>query len=173
MIIKPNIIKTIAGGIAATLLMSIVTFVAPIMGLPKMNPAEMLSGMLNIPVELGWVMHFMIGIIFAVVYGQLLIKWLHNINGRVWKGVILGFAVFMFAQVMMLILGTMMPMPKMDVSMMLMMIGSLIGHLVYGLTVAFIVAEKDFRCRLDEKRAPDKSAISLKNSFRLMVISYF
>ena len=139
---KPNILKTITGGIVATLVMSIVMFVAPFMGLPKMSPPEMLSSMLSIPIAIGWVMHFMIGIVFAIVYSQFFKSWLHKIKGKVLQGLTYGMAVFVFAQLMTLIIGAMMPMPKMEGSIILLMAGSLIGHLIYGLMVALIIAEK-------------------------------
>ncbi len=57
--------RSILAGIVATAIMTVVGVIAPYMGLPKMNPAEMLSGMLGVSPVLGWLMHFMIGIIFA------------------------------------------------------------------------------------------------------------
>ena len=52
--------------------MSMIMFIGPMMGMPKMNAAEMLSGMMRVPVLVGWVMHFMIGLIFALAYVKLL-----------------------------------------------------------------------------------------------------
>jgi hypothetical protein len=36
--------------------------------IPRMNPAEMLSGMMNGSLVIGYLMHCMIGIIFAAAY---------------------------------------------------------------------------------------------------------
>ena len=86
----------------------------------------------------GYLMHFMIGVIFAAEYVYLFNPKVH-ISSRILKGALFGFVVFIFAQVMMFIIGKMMPMPMPQDNMMLMMLGSLIGHLVYGIVVALIV----------------------------------
>jgi hypothetical protein len=127
--------KSILGGSIGTAIMTMVMFVAPMMGMPKMSPPEMLSGMLGMPVFVGWIMHFMIGIMFAFVYTYLCIfKW--KISNVYLKGAVFGIIVFVVAQIMMAIMGAMMPMPKMEGSMMLTMIGSLMGHIIFGMSVS-------------------------------------
>ena len=130
--------QTIIAGIIATIVMTIVGLMAPVMGLPKMNPAEMLAGMMGMPVLVGWSMHFMIGIIFAAVYVYLFNPKVH-IHSKLAKGLLYGFVVFVFAQIMMFVIGKIMPMPMSGDNMMLMIFGSLIGHLVFGIVVALIV----------------------------------
>jgi hypothetical protein len=139
---KANIIKPIVGGIVATLVMTMVMFMAPFMGLPKMSAARMLADMMHVPIEIGWMMHFMIGIIFSITYAKLFINWVKKINSHAIKGLLFGLAVFIFAQVMMAIMGAIMPAPKMEGSMLPMIIGSMIGHLIYGLVVGLIVTDK-------------------------------
>ncbi len=135
---KTKIAQTIISGLVATAVMTGVGLMATYMGLPKMNPAEMLSGMMSVPLVVGYLMHCMIGIIFAAAY-----VYLFNpkvpIHSKVVKGGLFGLAVFVFAQVMLFIIGKMMPMPMPQNNMMMMMLGSLIGHLVYGIVVALIV----------------------------------
>jgi len=67
-------------------------------------------------------------------------KWVRKINNRVLKGAIFGIAVFIFAQVMMAVMGAVMGgMPSPEGNMLLIMMGSIIGHIVYGIvTVQFI-----------------------------------
>lgn len=108
------------------------------MGLPKMNPAEMLLGMMRLPVIVGYLMHFMIGVIFAASYVYFFNPKVH-VESKFFKGIVFGFAVFVFAQIMMFLFGKMMTMPMPQNNMMLMMLGSLIGHLVFGIAVALIV----------------------------------
>ncbi len=108
------------------------------MGLPKMNPTEMLSGIMGVPLVVGYLMHCMIGVIFATAYVYLFNPKV-NIHSKFLKGVLFGLAVFIFAQVMMLIMGKLVSMPMMEGDMMLMMLGSVIGRLVYGIVVALIV----------------------------------
>lgn len=114
---------------------------APMMGMPKMNPAEMLSGMMGLPIAVGWFMHFMIGITFAAAYAFFFINLVKKVSNNILKGAIFGFAAFVFAQIMMAIIGMMMPMPKMEGSMILMMVGSIMGHVIFGVVVAQFVKE--------------------------------
>ncbi|MBG0780957.1 MAG: hypothetical protein H0S84_01675 [Bacteroidales bacterium] len=45
--------------------MTLIMMVGPMMGMPKMNPATMLSMMMGFPLIVGWIMHFMIGLILC------------------------------------------------------------------------------------------------------------
>ena len=130
-----KISKSILGGIIGTIIMTIVMMVAPMMGMPKMSPPDMLAGMMGMPVMVGWVMHFMIGIVFAFAYTYLFAPKV-KISNLFFKGAVFGFAIFIFAQIMMAIMGAMLPMPKMEGSMMLLMIGSIMGHIIYGMSVS-------------------------------------
>ena len=133
---KSKIAQSVIAGLVATAVMTGFIFLAPMMGLPKMNPAEMLSGMMGVPLMVGYLMHCMIGIIFAAAYVYLFNPKV-RIQSKLIKGSLFGFAVFIFAQVMIFIIGKLMPMA--EDNMMLIMLGSLIGHLVYGIVVALIV----------------------------------
>lgn len=135
-----KIILSVFGGIIGTTFMTIVMMLAPMMGIPKMSPPEMLSGMLGMPVVVGWIMHFMIGIMFAFAYTYLCI-FKHKISNVWLKGAVFGIIAFVFAQVMMGIMGMMIPMPKMEGSMVLMAMGSLFGHIIFGMAVAKTVGE--------------------------------
>ena len=127
--------KGIMAGLIGTGVMTMITMLAPMMGLPKMSPPAMLAGMLGMPLAVGWVMHFMIGVMFALAYTFLFAPAVGITNQWV-KGAIFGLAVFGFAQVMMAVMGMMRPMPPMEGAMLPMMMGSLFGHLAYGMTVA-------------------------------------
>ncbi|NDP20138.1 MAG: DUF1440 domain-containing protein [Paludibacter sp.] len=132
--------QSIIGGIVATLVMTIVMFLAPMMGLPKMNIGQMLSMLLGVPVFVGWIMHFMIGIIFALSYTFIFSKIVARINNKVLKGALFGLAVFVFAQIAIAIMGWLMgSMPPLEGSMSLIAIGSIIGHLFYGIVVTQFV----------------------------------
>jgi hypothetical protein len=132
--------KSIIAGIIGTAIMTLVMMIAPMMGMPKMSPPEMLSGMLCVPVFIGWVMHFMIGIMFAFIYTYLCI-FKHKIK-NVWiKGAVFGIIAFVVAQIMLGIMGMMFPMPKMEGSMVLTAMGSLMGHVIFGMAVAKTVGD--------------------------------
>ncbi len=134
--------QAVIGGIVGTVVMTMIMFIAPMMGMPKMNPAEMLSMMMGLPIAVGWMMHFMIGVIFALAYAFLFIKVVTKINNNIFKGAIFGFSTFIFAQIMMAIMGAIIGgMPAMEGSMILIMIGSIMGHVVFGIVVAMFVKE--------------------------------
>lgn len=126
--------KTILAGIIGTAIMTVVMMLASVVGMPKMSPPAMLAGMLSVSVVVGWVMHFVIGILFAFGYQYLNV--LRQKVSNVWiRGAIFGVIAFLFAQIMMGIMGAMLPMPKMEGSMVLTMVGSLLGHIVFGIAV--------------------------------------
>ncbi len=132
--------KSILAGLIGTAIMTAVMLVAPMMGMPKMSPPKMLSGLLGLPVIVGWIMHFIIGIVFAFGYTYLCI-FKDKINNIWLKGAVFGIVVFVFAQIMMAIMGMMMPMPEAEGSMILAVTGSLIGHIIFGMVVAKIVGD--------------------------------
>ncbi|HAK12889.1 MAG TPA: hypothetical protein DCO78_13800 [Chitinophagaceae bacterium] len=130
--------KSILAGIIGTAIMTGVMMVAPIMGIPKMSPPEMLSGMLGMPESIGWFMHFSIGIIFAFTYTYLCI-FKHKISNIWLKGTVFGIIAFIFAQIMMGVIGLIIPTPVIEGSMIMAMIGSIAGHIIYGMVVSKIV----------------------------------
>lgn len=139
---KSKIQQSVVGGIIGTAVMTMVMFVAPLMGMPKMNPAAMLSGMMGLPIAIGWMMHFVIGIVFGLGYVFVFEKLVRKIKSKVLKGAIFGVAVFIFAQVMMQIMGAIMGgMPTPQGSMLMMAIGSIIGHILYGVVTVLFIKE--------------------------------
>ena len=133
---NPKISQAITGGIVATIAMTLFMMIAPMMGMPKMSPPAMLSMMIGFPIAVGWIMHFMIGIIFALIYALLFANLLKKINNKIYKGAIFGLAAFLFAQIGFAIMGAMFgDMPPPEGSMMLMMIGSIMGHIIFGIVV--------------------------------------
>lgn len=129
--------KSIIAGIAGTAAMTMVMFVAPYMGMPKMSAATMLSEMLGSPVLMGWIMHFMIGVIFAAFYVFIINRLLRKIQNTILKGAIFGLIVFIIAQIVMAMMSAIFTkMPSPEGTMVLMMMGSIIGHIIYGITVS-------------------------------------
>jgi uncharacterized membrane protein YagU involved in acid resistance len=125
-----KLISIMKGGLIATAVMTMLMLVAPLMGMPEMPIGNMLAGFMGIPVWLGWVMHFVIGIILAGAY---VFIWKERITGSaVVKGLLFSLIPFLLAQIIV--------MPMMGAGLfctntpapLLMVMGSLIGHLVYG-----------------------------------------
>lgn len=118
--------RAILGGIIGTAVMTIVgLWVAPFMGMPPMNPANMLAGAMGGSMVMGWVGHFAIGTILALIYA-VVAPWLRGPPAV--RGALYGIAPFLAAQIMVM---PMMGMPVFSGSFAMAM-GSLIGHLTYG-----------------------------------------
>lgn len=134
---RPSVIRSIAGGVAGTTVMTLMMYiVAPMMGI-HMDIAQMLGSMLGNSWSTGLVMHFMNGaVIFPLVFALVLYGRLPG--GPILKGATWGAILWIVAQVVVmpmmgagffsLAMGGMMP-----------AMGSLIGHLLYGAILGAIV----------------------------------
>jgi uncharacterized membrane protein YagU involved in acid resistance len=130
---KPNIAKVITAGLLGTLAMTVVgLFVAPMMGMPAMNPADMLAAQMGGVVALGWAGHLMIGIVLAVIYATVASRLPGPPAAR---GPLFSLAPWLMAQIVV------MPMMGMGLfsSSAVMAGGSLLGHLVYGAVLGAVV----------------------------------
>jgi uncharacterized membrane protein YagU involved in acid resistance len=116
----------VVGGVVGTAAMSLLVVMAPLMGISMGGPWKMLSTFMGVPVFLGWVMHFMIGVVLAGIYGFFLARFLPG--GRVVRGAIYGLIPWLMA---MLIVVPMMGGPVFMGSF-AQAFGSLMGHLLYG-----------------------------------------
>lgn len=121
--------RAAAGGLIGTVIMTVVgLWVGPLVGIPKMNPAQMLAGAMGGQIALGWMAHFMIGVALAVIYARVA----DRLPGApALRGALFGVAPFFVAQILVMPL---MGMPLFSGSVQ-MAIGSLIGHVVYGAAV--------------------------------------
>lgn len=130
-----NIARAVGAGIVGTIVMTVIgAWVAPLMGLPAMNPADMLAGAMGGNVALGWMGHFMIGTVLALIYAAVA-RWLPG--PPVLRGALYGLAPYLLAQVVVI---PMMGMPLFSGSA-VMAVGSLVGHVVYGGVVGGIYGE--------------------------------
>lgn len=129
---KANIGRAAIAGVAGTIVMSAVgLWIVPLMGIPRMNPAQMLAGAMGRMLALGWAAHFMIGILLAIIYTLVA----HRIPGPpAVRGALFGVAPFLVAQILVM---PVMGMPLFSGSAVMAM-GSLIGHLIYGSVVAAV-----------------------------------
>ncbi len=127
--------QAVAGGVAGTAAMTAVgLWVAPLMGIPPMNPANMLAGQMGGSLAIGWIMHFMIGTILALIYSFVAP---YLVGPPALRGALYGVAPFLLAQIAVM---PMMGMPIFSGSMALAM-GSLIGHLIYGAIVGTVYGD--------------------------------
>lgn len=144
-----NIVAAVVAGLAGTVVMSMLMVMAPKMGMPKMAIWDMLGSMFSKegnPI-LGWILHFMMGVIFAIVYAVI---WSSGV------GIPTAVGGLTFGAVHWLLVGVMMAgVPMMHAGMkagtvqapglymtrnggMMAFVGGLVGHLVYGLVVALV-----------------------------------
>ena len=122
--------------------MTMMMYAAPFMGMPKMDIAGMLGTMVvtrrAAATTPGMVMHFMAGVIFALIYALL---WSLGLGSATWWwGLIFGAVHGAGAVVMMPIMMRINPRrPEMPAGP-LMTMGLMMGHLIYGLIVALVYA---------------------------------
>ena len=130
-----NFGRAVIAGVVGTVVMTMVgLYMAPMMGIPAMNPAAMLAGAMGGNMALGWAGHFMIGITLAVAYA---VVGRHLPGPTFAKGALFGLAPYVMAQIIVM---PMMGMPIFSGSVSMAM-GSLIGHLIYGAVVGGVYGE--------------------------------
>ncbi len=146
-----NILNSVIAGIAATIVFTMILMMAPKMGMPKMDIVNLLGSMFSAksnPV-LGWMMHLMMGIVFALIYAFL---WSLGFGAATW-GIGL-----LFGAVHWLIVGMVMGMiPMMHVGIksgavrapglwmtnnggVMAFMGGLFGHAIFGAVTALVYA---------------------------------
>jgi uncharacterized membrane protein YagU involved in acid resistance len=127
-----NWTRGIVGGLVGTAVMTGLMMMAPAMGLPPMNIGAMLGSVMGGSVILGWVAHFAMGTVLALVYAALFAPRLPG-PGFV-RGALYGLAPWLVAQLVV--------MPMMGAGVFGgsfgTAFGSLMGHLVYGAVVGSI-----------------------------------
>lgn len=133
---RPSIGRIIGAGLLGTLVMTAVgLYGAPMMGIPAMNPADMLASKMGGITILGWIAHLMIGIVLALAYAG---AFLERLPGPpIARGALFSLIPWLMAQVIVI---PMMGMPLFSGSM-AMAGGSLIGHLMYGTVLGGVVGE--------------------------------
>lgn len=133
--------KSIVAGLIGTLVMTGFMLMAPMMGMPEMNIGKMLGMFMGMPEMAGWLAHFMIGSVLAVFYAVIFQPKIPG-NGVV-RGMMFGLIPWLMAQV---IVNPMMgagffamntPAP------MAMVMGSLMGHLVYGAVLGSVYGTRN------------------------------
>ncbi len=145
-----NILGAIVAGLVGTAVFSMVLALAPRMGMPKMDIVGMLSTMFGKENRLlGWTMHAMMGIMFALIYGLL---WSKGILSPTWiGGAVFGAAHWLVVGMVMGMIplmhrgirsGKVMApgMWMMNNGGMMAFMGGLMGHVVYGIVVALVYA---------------------------------
>ncbi len=138
-----NATRAVVAGLVGTAVMTGLMLLAPLAGLPQLAIGNLLSTLLALSSAylptgpaVGWTLHAAFGIVLAIIYAGFFVSRLPGGPGG--RGALFGFIVFLVAQV------TFMPLvgagffSRGNVPMLL---GSLIGHLVYGGLVGAIYGD--------------------------------
>jgi len=134
---KLHIGRVVLAGLAGTAAMTALMLMSPLMGLPPMDIGRMLGSMMGGNIALGWVSHFMIGVVLAFAYALFFVS---RIPGPgLARGAIYGLLPWLTAQVVV--------MPLMGAGFfsgsVVAAVGSLIGHLVYGGVIGAVYGVSD------------------------------
>ena len=135
-----NTARAAAAGLIGTATMTALLLIEPSIGLPNIAMGQILGGSLglasalpNVGAALGWALHFLMGTVFALVYAAALDRRLPG--SPLLRGILFGALLFLLAQV------AFMPFvgggffSRGDPELIL---GSLLGHLVYGGTTGWV-----------------------------------
>jgi uncharacterized membrane protein YagU involved in acid resistance len=119
---------------AGTLVMSGVAAMAPMMGMPPMNPAAMMAEPMGGSMALGWMAHLMVGNVLGFAFAWVVAARLPGPLAL--RGALFSVAPWLLAQLMV--------MPMMGKGLfsgsMTMAAGSLMGHLVYGAVLGGVLS---------------------------------
>ena len=137
---KHNNARVLAAGLAGTVVMTALMLMGPLMGMPEMNIGKMLAGFTGVPIALGWVMHLMIGEILAFFYVYVCSTRLPGTP--LLRGAIYGMIPWLVAEV---VVNPMMGAGIFAINTpapMMMVMGSLMGHVAYGAVVGAVYGQK-------------------------------
>ncbi|NQU30294.1 MAG: hypothetical protein HQ525_06465 [Anaerolineae bacterium] len=143
-----NVFGAIIAGLAGTAALTMVMSMAPKMGMPEMDIVGMLGSMFgNSNRTLGMVIHFMMGIVFALVYAYLWsigtgsATWLNGLIFGAVHWLIVGMAMAMIPMMHAGIKSGAVKAPGMWMTNnggMKAFVGGLMGHMVFGLVAVFV-----------------------------------
>ncbi len=136
-----KLVMGMLAGFAASVVLSVIMLVKGMMGImPDLNVIDMLAGQMNSGPLLGWIAHFMIGIIgYGLVYALVFAS--HATGGHPTRGMLLGLSGWLLMMVMLMpmmgagIFGLQMP------SGIMVPVATLILHLIFGLTLGLSYAK--------------------------------
>ena len=134
-----NIQKVVTAGFLGTLAMTVLMIIGPMMGMPKMDMGQMLGPMnpiVQMPYAMGWVMHFILGIILTGIYAAVFLNLLPSDGWK--RGMIFSLIPFLLKEIM---VSPMMGMGLFEGGNMMMIMGGLLGHLVYGAVAGFVYGD--------------------------------
>ena len=135
-----NVSVALLAGVLGTIVMTMLMLIGPRMGMPKMDMPGMLGTMVAPPgaaaQALGGVMHLVMGAIVAIFYA---LAWSWGLGSPNWAGGgLLGLAHGVVAAILMPVMTRMHPRNPESAGGAMTVVGILMGHLVFGLVVAWV-----------------------------------
>jgi len=137
-----NYAAVIIAGLAGTVAMTILMYLAPLMGMPKLDIIAMLGTMFTsnktVSTIIGVMAHLMMGVIFAFIY---VLLWSFGIGSPTWLwGLIFGAVHGLVVYMIMPMINRMHPRSVEMEGGTKMAVGMVMVHMVYGLVVALVYA---------------------------------
>ncbi len=135
-------VRAAAAGAVGTAVITALWQVEPSIGLPRIAVGHILSSFMSVSVARlqvgvtgGWLMHLLFGICFALLYARFFVQRLDL--APVWRGAVYGVLIFLAAQLVFMPLVGGGVFSRGDGAL---LAGSLLGHVAYGIVVAWIYA---------------------------------
>jgi len=126
--------RAVAAGMVGTAAMTALLLIEPSVGLPKIAMGQVVSASLGIASaslaigpETGWVIHFLGGIVLAVVYAAFLVS--RFPGSPLVRGLLYGTLIFLVTQLVFIPVAGMGVFSRGELEL---IVGSLLGHLIYG-----------------------------------------
>jgi uncharacterized membrane protein YagU involved in acid resistance len=138
-----NAARAVGAGAIATASMTALLLIEPAVGLPEIAIGQLLSSSLSFTTAvlsagpaLGWLLHFLVGIAWALLYAGLVLDRLPGT--ALVRGILYGGMVFLLAQTILMPLVGAGFFSRGDVPT---LVGSLLGHLVYGGVLGWVYGD--------------------------------
>ena len=137
-----NYVAVIIAGLAGTVAMTILMYLAPLMGMPKLDIIAMLGTMFTsnktVSTIIGVMAHLMMGVVFAFIY---VLLWSFGIGSPTWLwGLIFGAVHGLVVYMIMPMINRMHPRSVEMEGGTKMAVGMVMVHMLYGLVVALVYA---------------------------------
>jgi len=138
--VKPRLTQAVIGGLAGTILMTLMMYyVAPMMMGGPMDIASMLGDMMGMGSRAGMLVHYMIGaVVLPAVF--VMVLWDKIPGGSGWmKGLIFGMVLWVVSQAIVMPMAGAGMFSANHPEQMMALLGSLMGHAVYGMVLGWWV----------------------------------
>lgn len=126
-----NYLRILYAGFFATAAMTTIMLLIPLLGLPKLTFSTLFMAIAGGHEVIGWVIHFIIGIIFAFIYVRFFNNLLPVVN-NVGRGAIYSIIMFVFSTTGMWLLIAWGFNWELKEDMSLSVIGNILAYLMYG-----------------------------------------